>query len=197
MAKYLPLTFGLLFMLLTTTSNANDGCIIKNMLDFSCESGRRLVSTLDSRLNVCVIHNDDALEISGLYCKSPQGCYKDETSTYFEGDMIFSWYNCYPGARPIRNNRSEEDTRSEDPMLIGCVVKNVKDELCPSGRRLFSKKDMSLTACADYGIDSTEIPGAFCMSSYPCMKDFQSVYLDGESTYAWYNCQPGAVPIEK
>jgi len=195
MRKHFTQTLAFLILLVTHISTANDGCIIKNIQDFSCESSRRLVSTLDSRLNVCVIHDDDALEISGLYCKSPQECYKDQTSTYSEGDTVFSWYNCYPGAHPILRNSSDDPTRREDPNLIGCVVKNVKDELCPSGRRLFSKKDLSLTACADYGIDSTEIPGAFCMSSFSCLKDFQSLYIDGESTYAWYNCQPGAVAI--
>ena len=195
MKRHLLRSLSLLVFLITNISNANDGCIIKNVLDFSCESSRRLVSTLDSRLNVCVIHDDDALEISGLYCKSPQGCYKDQTSSYSEGDTLFSWYNCYPGALPILRNSSEDPSHKEDPTMIGCVVKNVKDELCPSGRRIFSKKDLSLTACADYGIDSTEIPGAFCMSSFSCLKDFQSLYLDGESIYAWYNCQPGAIPI--
>ena len=195
MRKHFTQTLAFLILFGSHVSTANDGCIIKNIQDFSCESSRRLVSTLDSRLNVCVIHDDDALEISGLYCKSPQGCYKDQTSTYSEGDTVFSWYNCYPGAHPILRKSSDDPTRREDPNLIGCVVKNVKDELCPSGRRLFSKKDLSLTACADYGIDSTEIPGAFCMSSFSCLKDFQSLYIDGESTYAWYNCQPGAVAI--
>jgi len=63
MKSHLLRSLSLLVFLITNISNANDGCIIKNVLDFSCESSRRLVSTLDSRLNVCVIHDDDILYI--------------------------------------------------------------------------------------------------------------------------------------
>ncbi|MEY4630937.1 MAG: hypothetical protein RIQ81_1057 [Pseudomonadota bacterium] len=172
---------------------AEDGCVIKSTRDDGCQTGRRLYSALDAQLNVCDESGNDAMQISGLYCRSPHSCFKDFRSVYKDGDAVFAWYNCFLGAAPIPDSQQVPDDGQSTQS--GCVIKDTRDENCASGRRLYSKLDPHLSDCAEIGNDNEEIPGAYCKSNFRCYKDFHSAYQDSGNIYAWYNCFPGAVII--
>lgn len=185
---------GLFLMAVSQLGFAENGCIIKNAQDATCSSGRRLFSSLDFQLNVCAPEGSDLVEISGLYCRSSYQCFRDDQSAYSDGDSTFSWYNCYYGAVAIPASNSSVTQPNTLPDL-GCVIKNVRDTTCQSGRRLHSSLDNRLTSCASIEGDSAAILGAFCRSRYECFKDYKSVYQDGDTNYAWYNCYQGATAI--
>ena len=198
MRKYLLIIASLLSIGWSNIGRSEDGCIIKNVKDESCASGRRLYSSLDARLNVCGEASDtnDNLEISGLFCRSPYKCFKDSRSAYADGDNTVAWYNCFLGAAAIPTDEVEPVSVSHPP-LMGCVVKNSRDDQCPSGRRLTSGIDQRLSACSDAGNDSSEIIGSYCRSNFQCFKDFKSAYVAGQTEYSWYNCYPGAETISQ
>lgn len=196
MKKILQAITGAFFVLCSNVGFSESGCIIKNEQDASCKSGRRLFSSLDPQLNVCAAEGSDLVELAGVYCRSPYQCYRDAQSAYADGDKTFTWYNCYFGAEPVPSNKPAANQPTELDHL-GCVVKDSRDDSCPSGRRLYSSLDNRLTACANQEGNSVKILGAYCFSRYECFKDQNSVYQDGDTRYAWYNCYPGAAPIFK
>lgn len=182
-----------LLQILTFTAFAEPGCVIRVSEDDSCESNLRIHSSLDTEITGCNGPGSSFSEISGLYCRSPYPCFKDHPSSYKVGNDTISWYNCYFGAieiPPLDGPQIFTEQHSD-----GCVVKDIPDLNCPTGRRLYSQLDSRLNACAESVSDNAEILGAFCKSRLTCYKDFRSVYRDNGTIYAWYNCQPGAFPI--
>jgi len=193
MKKILVIVANLIVICASGAAHAEDGCVIKNVKDESCESGHRLYSSLDPKLNVCADSSRNSIKISGLYCRSVHACFRDSRSEYNDRDSNFAWYNCYLGAGPIPETR--DGSPESESFQYGCVIKEINDESCESGRRLYSKQDARLTECAEVGDDSSEVAGAYCKSRFRCFKDFSSMYRDGDTIFAWYNCYPGAIII--